>query len=78
MRKRRNRVVAQVKAQSPHRRRHWQMQREDSATSRMVVDEVPEAWVVANQAVRIAGPFATQAEAWRWIDRQPTSRYGTS
>lgn len=27
-------------------------------------------WVVMDGEKRLAGPFQTNAEAWRWIDRQ--------
>lgn len=38
---------------------------------------IGEEWFVTCGAERIAGPFKTNGEAWRWIDRQegePVSR----
>lgn len=65
-----------ARAASPHLRKHWRMQREDAATAGMRVIETADGnWKVTGPGAH-AGPFATQADAYRWIDKQPSRRYG--
>jgi len=36
----------------------------------MTVTRMPDGrWQVSDRSGQLAGPFATSAEAWRWIDR---------
>jgi hypothetical protein len=54
------------------------MVRQDEAAAGMTVREVGDGGyqVVGPRGV-IAGPFATHAQAWRWIDRNtPARSYG--
>jgi hypothetical protein len=65
-----------VSAESQNMKKHWRMLREDAATAGMSVDQTTEGWCVVGPEGMCAGPFATQAEAWRWLDRVPTRGYG--
>jgi hypothetical protein len=43
----------------------------------MIVKQTNSGWFVMAGNQQIAGPFATHAQAWRWIDRregEPVSR----
>ena len=62
--------------ESLSRKMWWRGQREGAATDGMRVDEGAEGWLVVGAEGVLAGPFATQAEAWRWLDRVPTRGYG--
>jgi hypothetical protein len=66
------------KAENPHRRKRWQMQRQDAATTGMSVVQVSDGWNVTGPNGMCAGPFATQAEAFRWLDKIPAKRYGAA
>jgi hypothetical protein len=66
-----------VSAESQNMKKHWRMLREDAATAGMAVEQTLEGWIVVGADEVLAGPFATQAEAWRWLDRRvPEKRYG--
>jgi hypothetical protein len=62
--------------ESLSRKMWWRGQREAAATDGMRVDQTLEGWIVVGAESVLAGPFATQAEAWRWLDRVPTKGYG--
>jgi len=43
----------------------------------MIVDKCPDGFFVTQRGRVLAGPFPTNADAWRWIDRnegQPISK----
>jgi hypothetical protein len=61
---------------SKARKAWWRGQREQASTPDYSIQEVDGDWWVMLSGERIAGPM-TNAEAWRWIDRQTTARrYG--
>jgi hypothetical protein len=63
--------------ESLSRKMWWRGQREDAATAGLRVEQTLEGWIVVGAEGALAGPFATQAEAWRWLDRRvPEKRYG--
>ena len=62
--------------ESLSKRKRWRMLREDASTEGMSIDQTLEGWLVTGPDGVCAGPFATEAEAWRWLDRVPTRRYG--
>ena len=39
----------------------------------MTPKQIGAEWFVTRGAYQLAGPFPTNAEAWRWIDRQSGS-----
>jgi hypothetical protein len=42
----------------------------------MFVDQSPDGWIVADDTGKRAGPFTTNAAAWRWLERhngEPTT-----
>ena len=64
------------KAASKHRRAHWNAEREAASTP-YEIEEGHGAWHVTEARARVAGPFASNAEAWSWIDRHSVARrYG--
>jgi hypothetical protein len=74
-----NRVAALRQAQSPHKRKHWRMQRQEAASAGMSVSEAADGWNVTGPKGMCAGPFASQAEAWHWLDKHTTERrYGAA
>ncbi len=74
-----NRLAALRKAQNQHKRQHWRMQRQDAASAGMVVNEAADGWNVIGPNGMCAGPFKTQSEAWRWLDKNTTERrYGAA
>jgi len=67
------------KAQNPHKRQHWKMRRLDAASAGMSVEQVSDGWNVTGPNGMCAGPFASNAEAWRWLDNQTRAkRYSTN
>jgi len=63
-------------AASKHRRAHWHAERE-AASSPYEIEEADGARHVTEAGARVAGPFASNAEAWSWIDRHSVARrYG--
>jgi len=66
------------RAASSHRREAWRMSREDEASAGMTVDGELGAWCVMRDGNALAGPFQSQTEAFRWIERNcPSRRYGS-
>jgi hypothetical protein len=65
------------KAESPHKRQYWRMRRENAAAVGMWVEQVSDSWNVIGPKGMCAGPFITNAEAWRWLDNHTKAkRYG--
>jgi hypothetical protein len=62
--------------ESKQRRAWWRSARKKASTPNYTIQEAEgHSWVVLGDA-RVAGPM-TNAETWRWIDRQATAkRYG--
>jgi hypothetical protein len=62
--------------ESKARRAWWRSERERASTPNYTIEEAGGHSWVALSGARVAGPM-TNAEAWRWIDRQATAkRYG--
>jgi hypothetical protein len=58
------------------RKAWWRGQREQASTPAYTIEEVDGSWWVTLGEDRVAGPMSN-AEAWRWIDRQTKARrYG--
>jgi hypothetical protein len=67
------------KAEAPHKRKLWRMQRENEATVGMMIEEIEGGFQITGPNDMHVGPFATNAEAWSWLDRNvPARRYGAS
>jgi hypothetical protein len=59
------------------KREAWRQAREVASAPPYQVRERADGWVVEVDDERWAGPFATNSEAWRWIDRNSVARrYG--
>jgi len=71
-----NRAAMQRTA-NKHKRKYWQAEREAAATPAYTVAETGGGqWHVVNGGSPVAGPFSN-AEAWRWIERNTVARrYG--
>jgi len=66
-----------AKAASSHRRKHWNMQRQNAASIGMKVEEATDGWNVTGPNGMCAGPFKTNSEAWHWLDNNTRAkRYG--
>jgi hypothetical protein len=51
--------------------------RMNASTPSYTIEEADGAWHVTEAGARVAGPFASNAEAWSWIDRHSVARrYG--
>jgi hypothetical protein len=58
-------------------REGWRQAREVASSPPYQVRERADGWVVVDDE-RYAGPFETNGEAWRWIDREMVARrYGS-
>jgi hypothetical protein len=65
------------KAASKHRRGHWQAERAAESSPSYTIEDCDGGCCVMDGAARVAGPFATNSEAWRWIDQHTVARrYG--
>jgi hypothetical protein len=62
------------KAVSKHRREAWRTSREQATHSYSVEGLEDGQCYVRDQAERVAGPFASNAAAWAWIDRHTVAR----
>jgi hypothetical protein len=65
------------KAEAPHKREFWRMQRANAAQEGMRVVQVADGWNVIGPRKICVGPFAQQKEAFHWLDKNaPARRYG--
>jgi len=71
------RYMEMQRAASKGKRQHWQAMREAASTPAYTVQETENGqYHVVGGCNRVAGPFSN-AEAWRWVERNTTvRRYG--
>jgi hypothetical protein len=59
------------KKHSPHR-----LTQREAAAAGTLVEKTATGWVVSLQNGKMVGPFKNRHDAWDWINRQPSPRYG--
>jgi hypothetical protein len=66
------------KAQSPHLKQAWKMNREAESTEGITIDQDSSGkWIVVRNGCVLSEPFNTQPEAFKWVERNfPAKRYG--